>query len=161
MKLFLLGMLLLFAVPTFTNVNYSPMQEILGVSFVEEAYAETATLTLDEVITQAPVVSEVKTEITEEEVKPYFDVVNSALALLNKHFPNVGPAIQAFTEIIGGLASFFTLLVGFLLAVIKIPAVVARFSGAHEFAEKIEKIGEKVIYYAKLASIFNAQKKRI
>lgn len=153
MKLFLLGLLLLVAVPTFTNFDYSPEEEILGVSFVNEAYADSIEL--------APVVSVAKEAIVQEEkVEPYFTIVKDVLAILTKQFPNVGPIIQAATEIIGGLASFFTLLSVFLVAALQIPAIVARYAGAHEMAEKISGINSKLQYWTQKLSIFNVQKKK-
>lgn len=153
MKLFLLGLMLFLAVPTFTNVQYSPEEEILGVSFVQEAYADSLEL--------APVVAEAKDAVvSDEKVEPYFTVVKDVLAILTKQFPKVGPLIQAATEIIGGLASFFTLLSVFLIGALKIPAIVARYAGAGEMADKISGFNDKLQYWIQKLSIFNVQKKK-
>lgn len=151
MKFILLGALLFFASPSFTKFQDSPIEDI-GISLVNEAYADSIEL--------APVVAEAPAIVADDEVKPYFEIVKQVIEVLNKNFPKVGPIIQAATEIIGGLASIFTLLSVFLIGVLKIPAVVARYAGAHEKAAWLEGINDKVQYWTQKLSIFNVQKKK-
>lgn len=158
MKGLLLGLLFLTAIPALSIFNYSPKHEILGSSFIEEAYAQDG-LSPDEVYLKAVEVESPAEAIPDEEVKPYFEFFGSALGLLKKHFPKTATFIQASGEIIGSITTIFTLLTVFLLGLLKVPVIAARFTGAKEWEEKIQKFSDKVVYYAKVWSMFNAQKK--
>lgn len=72
--------------------------------------------------------------------------------------PKFGPAISIAVYWIGAISALFTALTVFVLTVLKIPQVALRFKGAHDLADKIEVFSQKIGYYLKYLSIFNAQK---
>ena len=146
--------MLLAFIPTFSVVSFSPEVEILGVSFVEEAYAQSS-------VELAPVVAVADQAATlpEEEIKPVLDILAGAIKYINMLFPKAGPVIQGTLEAIAGLTTLFTLLSVFLIGFLKIPIVLARVGRAHELAEKIQAFSDKITPYFKYLSIFNVQKK--
>lgn len=93
-------------------------------------------------------------------VEPAFEFVKQLLGFLVTTFPKAGPIVQGAFEVIGALASFFTLTAVFIQGVLGIPYLVARWAQADELAEKIKKISEKVTPFFKYLSIFNVQKKK-
>lgn len=143
MKKILLALMLFVAIPTFTVTK-----SIFDISVIESAYAvEVETLAAIEVTAV-------------EDIEPQLEVVKSVLTFLVTAFPKAGPIIQGTVEVVGGLATLFTLLSVFLIGLLKIPVLVARFSGANELADKIQKLSDKISPYFKYLSIFNVQKKK-
>lgn len=92
-------------------------------------------------------------------VEPAFEFVKQLLSWLVVTFPQYGKVIQGAGELIGALAAFFTLATVFIQGVLGLPYLVARWAGAHDLAEKIKKIADKVTPFFKYLSIFNQQKK--
>jgi hypothetical protein len=92
-------------------------------------------------------------------VEPAFEFIKQLLSWLVVTFPQYGKVIQGAGELIGGIAALFTLTTVFVQGVLGIPYLIARWAGAHELAEKIKKISDKVTPYFKYLSIFNQQKK--
>lgn len=75
--------------------------------------------------------------------------------------PKVGPIIEQVIIWVGVAATVFTSLSIFAQGILAIPQIVAKWAGAHEFAEKVKKISEKVLPYLQYFSVFNVQKKKV
>jgi phage-related protein len=91
-------------------------------------------------------------------VTPVLSVIQMVISFVSTSFPKAGPIIQFSLELIASLATFFTLLTVFVSGVLHIPMVIARYSGAVNLADKLQKIHDKIVPYLKYASIFNAPK---
>ena len=92
-------------------------------------------------------------------VEPVMSFIAIVIKFINETFPKAGPYIQGGVEIIFSLSAFFTILTVFVIGFLKIPIVVARMKGAREWEIKIQKFSDKVGYYLKFLSSFNAKKK--
>lgn len=92
-------------------------------------------------------------------VTPVLSVIQMVISFVSTSFPKAAPIIQFSLELIASLATFFTLLTVFVSGVLHIPLVIARYTGAADAAEKIQKLHDKIVPYLKYASIFNAPKK--
>lgn len=75
--------------------------------------------------------------------------------------PKVGPIAEQVIIWIGVGATVFTSLSVFVQVILGIPQIVAKWSGAHDFAEKVKKFSEKVLPYLQYFSVFNVQKKKV
>ena len=74
--------------------------------------------------------------------------------------PKVGPILVEVAKWLGVLASVFTALSISITAILKIPEIVARWSGASDFADKLKAFHDKIQPWLKYLSIFNVQKKK-
>lgn len=92
-------------------------------------------------------------------VEPVLGIILMAIQFIKTAFPVAGPYIQGFVEIIASVSVFFTLLTAFVIGALKIPYVIAHVSGATDLAAKIQKFSDKIGYYLKKLSMFNAQNK--
>ena len=93
-------------------------------------------------------------------IEPAFEFFKQLLGFLISTFPTTGKYIQGAGEIIGALATFFTLATVFVQSVLGIPYLLARWAEAHELADKIKKLSDKVTPFFKYLSIFNVTKKK-
>lgn len=73
--------------------------------------------------------------------------------------PKVGPIFVEVVKWLGVVASVFTALSICIQAILAIPMIMAKWAGAHEFAEKVKKLNDKIQPYLKYLSVFNVQKK--
>jgi len=76
--------------------------------------------------------------------------------LLN--IPHVGPVLVKAIEIIAAVSIVMTSLSAGLIMFVKLSAGAAKLVGAHDAAEKIVAKSEKVLYWLKYLSMFNAKK---
>lgn len=90
---------------------------------------------------------------------PVLAVIGQVIGFLQVYFPKAGPIIQLVMEIIASIGTFFTLATVFVIGTLKIPYVMAKWSGAHDLADKIQKLSDKITPYLKYFSIFNSPKK--
>lgn len=70
--------------------------------------------------------------------------------------PKVGPVVVNILKYVGAAAAIFTALSVAVTSVLKVPALVARWSGAAEVAAKIELFSDSLKPYLNYFSIFNA-----
>lgn len=82
------------------------------------------------------------------------------IGAISSFFPSVGPILVKIATIAGIIATVATALVIAARAVFAVPELALRWAGQKEKADKILAIADKVIYYLKLVSMFNAQKKK-
>nr|AMP48114.1 hypothetical protein [uncultured bacterium]AMP48138.1 hypothetical protein [uncultured bacterium] len=75
-----------------------------------------------------------------------------------KSIPTVGPVLVEVLKWISVLATVFTVLATAVSAVLKIPEIAARLSGAEKLADSIKKIHDKVMPWLKYLSVYNQQK---
>lgn len=74
--------------------------------------------------------------------------------------PRVGPVLTKVIAVIGALSGVLTALAVFVEAVIVIPEIAARFSGAKDLEKKIKDFRLKVMPWLKYLSMHNVQKKK-
>lgn len=73
--------------------------------------------------------------------------------------PKVGPILTMVLKYVGAAAAVFTALSLSASAILKVPELVARWSGANSLADKIEVIHAKVKPWLDYLSIFNAKRR--
>lgn len=85
------------------------------------------------------------------------ELINSLMLFLYS-IPKVGPVLTSILSWVGLIASVFTAMSVCATTILKIPQLVALYSGADELAKKIDEISKKVKYYLDYLSVFNAKK---
>lgn len=85
------------------------------------------------------------------------ELINS-LMLFVYSIPKVGPVLTSVLSWVGLIASVFTALSVCATTILKIPQLVAVYSGADDMAKKIDEISKKVKFYLDYMSVFNAKK---
>lgn len=83
------------------------------------------------------------------------ELITSILQFL-QGIPKVGPWIVVILKGIAIIAPIMTALSIMAQAILSIPEVAARYSGAHALADKIKYYSDKIIYYLSYFSIRNA-----
>lgn len=132
---------------------------MLSVMIVSPAFAQVAASDLPVSISNVDVVSASAAVV---DVDPVFSVLKFVVEGLYKVFAKQAPVIQLVLEIMSSIAMFCTLLVAFLVGILKIPLVISKYTGATVAAEKIQKFYDKCLPYLnklKKLSMFNATKK--
>lgn len=74
--------------------------------------------------------------------------------------PYIGPVLVVIFKVASVASIALTALAAFLEVILTIPELVAKFSGATEFAAKVNKIKNKILPWIKYISMFNVQKKK-
>lgn len=72
--------------------------------------------------------------------------------------PTVGPVVVQILKWVSVVSVVMTAASAFAQTVLMIPEIAARFAGAPELASKIKVISEKILYWLKMFSVFNARK---
>lgn len=85
------------------------------------------------------------------------ELINSLMLFLYS-IPKVGPLLTTILSWIGLIASVFTALSVCATTILKIPQLMAIYSGADDLAKKIDEISKKVKFYLDYLSVFNAKK---
>ncbi len=85
------------------------------------------------------------------------DIIVQLLTFLQS-VPYVGPVLVVALKWVAIVAPIMTALSLCVQAVLAIPEVAARFSGAHELGDKIKYWSDKVVYWLSYFSIRNAKK---
>jgi hypothetical protein len=75
-----------------------------------------------------------------------------------KTLPYVGPVVVEILKWVGLVAGVMTALSVMAQALLAIPEIAARFAGAPGLAEKIKYWSDKILYWLKYFSVFNAKK---
>lgn len=75
-----------------------------------------------------------------------------------KSIPSVGPVLIEVLKWISVIGTVFTVLATAISAVLKVPEIALRISGAEEIAGKIKAFHDKVMPWFKYLSIYNQQK---
>lgn len=105
-----------------------------------------------------PLVAFAGEEAVKASLLPPETLMSIILAL--QSVPYIGPIVIWLLKAVAVVTPVMTALTICATTVLRVPQIIARFSGAHDLADSIEFWADRILYWLKMFSIFNANSKK-